>query len=202
MKVLSDPRRQAVTLLSGLTHATASSGDGVKGRSFGSRLCAFIRSGNEGQALVETAVSMAIMAMLLTGAFSIALSLVFWETLNNAASVGSSELSKAGESGDPCAVVQAAAAGTLAFAIDKTKVTYKITLVNSSGVTIGTPYGPTTGTGLSCTALGTLLEGQIQAGTHNQLATLTVSYPYKWIPIYGMNMGTVNMGTSRTLSIY
>ena len=201
MKVLSDPRRQAVTLLSGLTHATASSGDGVKGRSFGSRLCALIRSGNEGQALVETAVSMAIMAMLLTGAFSIALSLVFWETLNNAASVGSSELSKAGESGDPCAVVQAAAAGTLAFAIDKTKVTYTVTLQNSSGTTTNT-YGPTTGTGFSCTALGTLLEGQIQAGSHNQPATLTVSYPYKWIPIYGMNMGTVNMGTSRTLSIY
>jgi len=201
MKVLSDPRRQAVTLLSGLTHATASSGDGVKGRSFGSRLCAFIRSGNEGQALVETAVSMAIMAMLLTGAFSIALSLVFWETLNNAASVGSSELSKAGESGDPCAVVQAAAAGTLAFAIDKTKVTYTVTLQNSSGTTTNT-YGPTTGTGFSCTALGTLLEGQIQAGSHNQPATLTVSYPYKWIPIYGMNMGTVNMGTSIPLSIY
>jgi hypothetical protein len=201
MKVLSDPRRQAVTLLSGLTHATASSGDDVKGRSFGSRLCAFIRSGNEGQALVETAVSMAIMAMLLTGAFSIALSLVFWETLNNAASVGSSELSKAGESGDPCAVVQAAAAGTLAFAIDKTKVTYTVTLQNSSGTTTNT-YGPTTGTGFSCTALGTLLEGQIQAGSHNQPATLTVSYPYKWIPIYGMNMGTVNMGTSIPLSIY
>jgi len=202
MKVLSDPRRQAVTLLSGLTHATASSGDDVKGRSFGSRLCAFIRSGNEGQALVETAVSMAIMAMLLTGTFSVVLALIDWETISYAASVGSYTLGISGENGDPCAAVQTDVANALTIGLDKTKVTYKITLVNSSGVTIGTPYGPTTGTGFSCTALGTLLEGQIQAGTHNQLATLTVSYPYKWIPIYGMNMGTVNMGTSRTLSIY
>jgi hypothetical protein len=85
----------------------------------------------------------------------------------------------AGESGlitDPCA--QAVTSVTAALpGWTAAKLTYTMVITYPSGTTTTTAtYGPTTGSGFSCTA-GAALTSQ------NYPVVLTVSYAYSWMPI-------------------
>ena len=69
-------------------HSAAPESVSGKARSAGGRLLALLRRGEEGQALVETALSMSVLLLVLTGLFVFTINMYHWMLLQSAASEG------------------------------------------------------------------------------------------------------------------
>jgi len=168
-------------------------------------ICGWIRnlpgSGSEGQSLVEFALVFPMMIMTLMFMFSLALAMVNFEQLSVAVSgAAQQDLANATviTSGDPCAAIQSAITSSLP-SFTASKLTYTVNILNSSGATV--TYGPTTGSGFTCTAAVTILNADEAAGQQSSYGTLTVSYAYSWLPVYRLVMSG-NLGASQTVLIY
>ena len=144
---------------------------GVSGkvRPAGGRLLALLRRGDEGQALMETALALAIVVLpLITGIFSLGLAFEQQQALTQAVGLGGAYLSQADSTTtDPCAGVFAAITGS-APQLHAANISLNITMN-------GTPEP-----GNSCSGTQTNLK----AGTNVSVAA---TYPCK-IGIYGMNL--------------
>ena len=123
----------------------------------------------EGAALVEFAVTLPLFMMVLTGTASFSLGLYFLQQIGNATSTTAQQLgAEAGLITDPCAT----AASTISAALPNlspSKISYTITVTDSSG-----SYSSSAA---NCTTLG----GHLVA---NYPVTVTVSYQYSWMPVF------------------
>jgi Flp pilus assembly protein TadG len=164
---------------------------GLAPRSCRDRLRAFLRSGEEGQSLVELALTLPIMLMIMTGIF--AFGIIFYNqlTLGSAVDTGGRYLqSIALTTTDPCADTFTAitqAAPTLNPA--------KIGLTIVLNATNSTTAAATTKTGTTC-------SGAQSNFVLLSPATVTATYPCS-IPIYGYtSTGTCQLTSSTTENIY
>jgi Flp pilus assembly protein TadG len=179
MKMLNNDRQQAMVLMRGLNRAAGSRGVRAGIRAIGRLVRARHRCGEEGGALVEFALVFPLMLVLMTGMFSVVMAVMNYQQLGNATNGAAQQLITArGNVADPCAVVVTAVTGTLP-SWTTSKFTYTVTLTNSAGT--ATTYGPTAGSGFSCTAGAAVLTSG--TGAEGQPASVTVTYQYTWLPI-------------------
>jgi len=200
MKRLSNLRGQARPLLHGFSRATAVCRANKKARSICGRLRAFLCSDGEGQSMVEFAILVPILLMVLTFMFSISMAMVSYEQLSAAVSGAAlQDLSNAlvVSGGDPCASIQTAVSNALP-SFTASKLTYTMTVLNSSGTAV--TYGPTAGSGFSCTAAVAVLQADEAANQQTTSGTLTVSYTYTWIPVYMQKM-TGSLAASQSVLV-
>jgi Flp pilus assembly protein TadG len=165
-------------------------------QSIGGRLRAYLRSGGEGQALVEFSLVLPMLLMILTFMFSIGMAMVSYDQLAGATSSAAlGQLAPARNvTADPCNAIEVSVSTALP-SWAASKFTYTLTVQNSAGTNV--TYGPTTGTGFSCTAAFTVL----QADNPNTPGSLTVSYPYTWIPVFMQKM-TGNLSSTQAVTVY
>jgi Flp pilus assembly protein TadG len=99
--------------------------------------------------------------------------------------------------GDPCALIATNVSSSLP-SFNASKLTYTVTIPNSSGQSV--QYGPTAGSGFSCTGAVAILMADQNSTTNTVPGTLTVSYPYSWLPMYMLSFsGTLT--ASQTIPI-
>jgi Flp pilus assembly protein TadG len=137
-----------------------------------------------------------MLLMVLTFMFSISMAMISFEQLNVAtANAALLQLAPARNvDPNPCSSIQTAVTTSLP-SWTASKLTYTVTIQNSSGTNV--TYGPTTGTGFSCTAAYTVLAAD-QTATP---ASLTVSYTYSWLPVYLQHMAG-NLSVTQPVTVY
>jgi len=146
-------------------------------RSVGTRSNAFLRSGEDGQALVEfVLVTFFVLLPLLTGIFTCGIAYSNKLTLTNAVNQAAATLqvSRAGTSGDPCAIAWTALTGAAPG--------LKTTGTNPLTLTITFANGTSTAGATSCGSDWTTFYG-----TQNLSNTVTAQYPCN-LAIYGMKI--------------
>jgi Flp pilus assembly protein TadG len=168
MKILNNARRQAMVLMRGLDRAAASSKARVKARPAGSGLRARLRSGEEGQSLVEFALVMSMVLLpLMAFFFTLSMALDHRLQLDEGVSNGGRVLALQRGQTDPCAAtitaIEAAAPGL-------TPASFSFTFVIS---------GP--GGGSYTTTCPTTTTVYMTSGDN---AEVEVTYPYT-LNIYG-----------------
>ena len=195
MKRLSNLRGQAMALRHGFCHATASGRAGAKALSLGGRLRAFLHSDSEGQSLAEFAIALPMLMMVMTFMFAITMAMISYEQLIGAVNGASTQIlynAYVVTGGDPCASIQTMVNSSLPASFDRSKLTFTVTIQNSSGQTV--TYGPTTGSGFSCAGAAGVLQSDLGAGETYTNGTLSVSYPYVWIPVFAQKLsGTMTV---------
>jgi len=145
----------------------------------------------EGNALVELALSLPILMALLTGTASFSLALYNLQQLGNATS-GAAQL-VAAEQGlitDPCAAVVTSMTQSLPN-WNASSFTYTVWITNSGGT--ATKFGPTTGSSFTCKA-GAADMAQ------NEPITVSVSYAYTWLPIFNFKPSSALTSTATSMA--
>jgi hypothetical protein len=160
-----------------------------RARNSAERLCALLHTGNKGQATVEAALTMTfLMLPLLIGMFSICIAILNYQQIGIATSnaAGAELASCRSICADPCAQIQTYITTALPSpSWTAANFSYIVTVQTSTG---GTHTYSGSGAGFSCTAAAT----DLGADGPNTTGTLTVSYPYTWIPVYMQHMtGTI-----------
>lgn len=171
------------------------------------RLLLWLRRGGEGQSLVELALALPILMALVWGLFSIGNAMIVYEQLGEAAFAGDDAMASneglidtvTSTQTDLCAKAKIAVTTVLSAPAWSTanlaKITYSATLdKTANGVTTTTPVPATTGT-FSCAALSTSLGPKSNV-------TLTLSYPYTWLPFYGKYLGTITIKRQQSVLAY
>jgi Flp pilus assembly protein TadG len=145
----------------------------------------------EGTSLLEFAITGVVFFTVLTGAASFSLALYSMQQLSNATSSAIQSVSELrGITTDPCKAAVTSITGTLPN-WTASKFTYTMWITDSTGK--ANKFGPTTGSGFSCT-------GGVTDQTENYPVTLTVSYAYSWIPILGLSPKSPLTATEGTMS--
>jgi len=196
MKRLRNLHGQARPFLHGYFRAAAACRANKKARSIGGRLRALLCSDVEGQSMVEFGFVLPMLLMVVTFMFSISMAMISFEQLNTAtANAALQQLATARNVlADPCNSIQTSVTTSLP-SWNAAKFTYTVTIQNSSGTNV--TYGPTTGSGFSCTAAATVLS----ADTTSTPASLTVSYTYSWMPVYLQKMSG-NLSVTQPVTVY
>jgi len=182
MKLLPDLLGQTVALLRGLSSAAAPPGARIESRFSVRRLRVRLRGGEQGNAMVETALVLPIFLMLLMGMAWFGFAINAYLTLNNAVSIAARDLANsAGVAGftDPCAKAVADIESAAAPLLQKTTFTAANFEVWTGGYGVSATTGVPNGTGypgLTCSG----------AAATNMAATTTsvtvqASYP---VPIF------------------
>ena len=156
------------------------------------RVRALLGVGEEGSQLVEFAMVAPVFLVLLTGMASFAMALYSYQELGYAVSGAvQSVASQQGLVADACAAIVSDVDATLPnWNSSNFKYTLQIYETSSTSVTAG----PTTGTGFSCTA-------DTADMTAYEPITLTVVYPYVWLPIMGWSRTGNTFASSGNLSV-
>jgi Flp pilus assembly protein TadG len=148
-----------------------------------------------GTTLMETAVTLPVFLGALTVGASVSLGLYSVQQLSNATSAAVVTVAEErGLATDPCALAVSSMTATLPhWTASKFTYTLTISYQNSSGGTTSTTYGPTAGSGFSCTAGEALQTGDYPV-------TLKVSYAYAWLPMVGSHPTGNIAATEGTMS--
>ena len=196
MKRLCNMRNQAIALMHGICRVTESGKTGVNARSPGGRIRALLCFSTDGQSMVEFALVLPMLLMIITFMFSISMAMLSYEQLETATSNAALlQLATARNVlPDPCAKIEDAVSSALPT-WNAANFTYTVVIQNSSGSNV--TYGPTTGTGFSCTGAYTTLSADSTATP----ASLKVSYPYTWVPVYLQHM-TGNLSVTQPVTVY
>ncbi len=141
-----------------------------------------LRSGSQGQALVEMGFVLPIMMLLITGMASFGLMLNSYLMLTHASDVGARYLAltqgnfSTGGTANPCAMAAtqiAAAAGTLAAS----NISYTIHFYNSAGTSTGS-YTSSNGAGSFGSGSTCASGGATAMGLGGGTASVQLSYPF------------------------
>ena len=156
---------------------------------FGRHCLTHIRE-DRGTAVVEFAIVLPMMVTVLTGAASFCMALYSFQQLGNATSAATLQLgADQGLITDPCATTVTTVTAALPN-WTPAKLTYTVTITNSSGT--ATKFGPTTGSGFSCTSGAADMAA-------NQPVVVTVSYAYTWFPILAFSPSSALTSTEAAL---
>jgi Flp pilus assembly protein TadG len=184
MKILSDLR------LLGLAAVTG--GASAKSRSIGDRLRVYLRSGGEGQALVEFSLVLPMLLMVLMGIFSVGMFVQSYQQLTyveNQGLITLQQLPDTAGAADPCAAVSAAVIGAAAHLNTTGSNGLRVSIkFNTEGVSYPAS-GASTPTGFTC-------SGGSMYVYDGQSVTVTVTYPCS-ISVYGIKF-TPNCNLNET----
>jgi Flp pilus assembly protein TadG len=155
----------------------------TKARHWRSRLRTLLVSEDEGTQLVEMALVAPLMMLMLTGIASFAMALYSYQQLGYATSTASQwvaaeyGMTSSDGSFDPCAAIVTEVTGALPN-WSAAKFTYTLSITSGSGSsTSTTTFGPTAGSGFSCSSGYSDLS-------QNEPIVVTVSYAYNWFSIF------------------
>jgi len=152
--------------------------------------------GEGGTALVELAITLPIMLMLLTGAASFALALYSMQQLGYAtAGAAQAEAAAQGVTSNPCTDIVTYITTSLPN-WTATKFSYSISVKDSSGTAHLFPTTAGTmdsGTAFTCSSLASDLGP-------GEPVTVTVSYSYTWLPIYGFSPSSALTSTNTEMA--
>lgn len=148
---------------------------GQRKRSLIGRMRRGLWGGEEGNALVELAFVAPIMMLLLTGVASFSMALYSYQQLGYAVSAAAQAVgAEQGLISDPCATLES----DITTALPNwtvSKFTFTTVITDSTGT--AHTFGPTAGSGFSCTAgAGDMAQ--------NEPMSVTVSYQYSWFSIF------------------
>ena len=199
MKITHRLRGRAASLVCGPSRPRRTSGET---RSLGEWLRACLRSGNEGQSIVESALVFPFLLMVIFGILLSGIAVFNWITLNQAVSSGLSDLQSAQAAGmivstaaspysDPCTLITTKVA-SYAYTMNPANITYNIYINNTLIFPSQAGVSQYSGVGtLSCTSAPALTDGSY--------ATVVATYPCNLI-ILGVN-NTCNMNATSTVRI-
>jgi len=154
-------------------------------RSIRGSIRALLSGSERGSQLVEFAFVAPILLVLLTGMASFAMALYKYQQLGYATSTAAEGVGdQYGLLADPCAQIVSDVTASLP-GWTAGNFTYTLYVTDSSNVSH--TYGPTTGSGFSCTAT-TAVWAQ------NYPMTIQISYAYSWFPI----MNWTHWGSTNT----
>lgn len=180
--MLSGLRRECTMIVRDMNHAGASARLRGSARSIVGRARS-LRSGEEGQALVETALAtMLLLLPLMLAMFSLSMALYSYQRLGFATFTAAQEVGVGRGTlpgGDPCATVATAVTNSLP-GWTASKFTYELWITDTSGTSH--QFGPYSGT-----AASTCTTGYADLGL-NQPTTVQVSYSYTWLPMIKMTL--------------
>jgi Flp pilus assembly protein TadG len=158
--------------MGGANHAKGTAG---AGRPWRGRILAWLREGEEGNALIELAFVAPIMMLMLTGLASFAMALYSYQQLGYAVSAAAQQVgAQQGLITDPCATLESDVTTALP-GWTVSKFTFSTTITDKSGN--ANSFGPLVGTAFTCTAGA----GDMAL---NEPMTVTVSYQYNWFSIF------------------
>jgi len=188
---------RAMARMRSLSRAAASGRAVITARPMGGSL----RSGGEGQSVVELALILPILLMTISFMFSIGMAMLSFVHLDNAtsnAAIGQLAPARSGSTGsDICANIVTAVTSQVGSSYTPANITYTVKITNSSGATV--TYGPTTGSGFSCGAALTTLQADT---THtNTPGSLSLTYPYTWVPVFLKTM-TGSLTATQPVAVY
>lgn len=157
----------------------------------------FGRGGEEGAALLEFAITLPILMTVLTGTVSFSLGLYVLEQVGNAASASAQTVgAEAGTVADPCAEIAGQITAMLPN-LSASKITYWVSVTNSSGTTSYGPFNPpSTGT---CIAAGSGGATSTQEEA-NYPVSVTVQYRYGWFPVLNFSPTSSLTSTETTMA--
>jgi Flp pilus assembly protein TadG len=149
---------------------------GTKGkRSWRGRIRMGLFGREEGNALIELAFVAPIMMLMLTGLASFAMALYSYQQLGYAVASAAQQVgAEQGLISDPCSTLESDVTTSLP-GWTVSKFTFSATITDSGGTAHA--FGPTAGSGFSCTAGGTDMA-------LNEPMAVTVSYQYNWFSIF------------------
>ena len=173
----------------GTKPTAASPGVRVGTRSPGKLVRARLRTRNEeGQALVEFALSLPLLMLILTGMMTFGIALNNYLELTNAASIGARLIAiSRGQTTDPCATIATAVYHAAPF-LKPANLTFTLVLNGTSYTNMASCPSASTTTG----AAGNLLQGTD--------AQLTVKYPCN-LKVFGYNYAPSCTMTARTTEL-
>ena len=170
-----------MALMPGMRRAAASKSEYAESRFSSGRVGARLRSGGEGQSLVEFALVLPLLLMLVFGLFYFGLYIAYFQSLAQAVGAGGQTLAhERGNTTNPCADALTAIENASPLLINPSKITLTVTF---------TPYGgsPVALGGNSCAGLSTdsntELGGKIQGGNILVGASYTFPCPIPWSKI-------------------
>jgi len=201
MKQGSDPHKQVLARLHCFSRVAGWSKTKDKGWFIGSRFFTRLRSGERGQSLVELAFALPMLLIVVMGVFSIGMGMIVYEQLGEAAFAGDQAMAanqgvfNPGTSTptDLCAKAYTAVTTVLGnwSTTNLGKITYSATLANTVGTTTTTTTIPASTGSFSCSAQS--IAGDL--GPESQV-TLTLQYPYTWLPIINpVTQHLISLGT-------
>jgi Flp pilus assembly protein TadG len=158
-------------------------GTGASSRRYGRLIRNLVRNRDEAHSIIEFALMLPLLMMVVTGMFSVGIALSHLMELTNALREGGIAIQQAVTSTDPCNDATQAIS-SYAAALTPSKITYTVSITDSTQTPASTKtWGPTAGS-LSCS--GTTIPTK---GT----TTLTATYPAN-ISIYKVPISsTLNM---------
>jgi Flp pilus assembly protein TadG len=176
MKHASGLRRDLKVLMLGLKRSSSSRSVHGQPRPRGGSARLFFRSGEEGQSLVEFALVLPLIFLISWGVFIFCIACNNYICLTEAAGDAALKIGiDRANTSNPCSDIYTQVSQT-ASTLNATNVTYTLVLKTSTGTTLGT-YGPTKGSGFSCsgayTTSGTA-SNYLQQGGSGQV---TLQYP-------------------------
>ena len=211
MKMRRDQDGQAAA-----RRSTASGSVSGKLRPSGGRFLAWLCRNDEGQSIVELALMLPIFLALIMGAFSIGMGMIVYEQLGEAAFAGDQAMATnegvddAGTTTqtDLCAKAKTAVITVLTggpnwSTANLARITYSATLAKTVAGTVTTTTIPASTGSFSCSTQS--IAGAL--GPKSQV-TLTLQYPYTWLPIINpvtnqlIALGTVTMRTQQSVLAY
>lgn len=161
----------------------------VRPLTFRQKLREFVGVREEGSQLVEMAVVAPLLLIILTGMASFGLALYSQQQLG-LATAGAVQAAATGatlNSGNPCQAIEQSVSAAMA-SWNPASITYSFTVyykVTTNGTTSVTSTNQSwTGTSYSGCASSTLATELGSTASQFEPATLTVSYPYSWFPIF------------------
>ncbi len=167
----------------------------AQARSLGGRVRACFRSWNEeGQALVEFAVSLPILLLIVTGIITFGIALNNYLELTDATSIGARQLAiSRNQTLDPCNTAATAVQNAAPF-LKATNFTFSFIFYNTNGTSV---LGSTSGSSCSSTSSTTGYPADLVQGGSVQV---TVQYPCN-LSVYGVNYAPHCQLTAQTTEL-
>jgi len=178
MDIQTDSHGQVMAFKCSFIRDAESTELGVRPRSVGCRMRAFVHSGERGSALVEFALVLPMLLLLTTGLLIFGVAMNNYLQLTNAVSIGARAVANSAQvTTDPCAVASAA---IIAAAPG----------LNTSKLTISYTFNGTSYSGPSCSSAdpGSGAAGDLGKGAS---ATVTATYPLN-LSVYGNQFSANN----------
>jgi Flp pilus assembly protein TadG len=179
MKIPSLLNGQAISLMQSMGDAAASKAPETSGGRGSGRLAARLRSGEEGGALVETAVMLPVFLTIMLAIFTVGIAMNNFQMLTNSINVGGTTLQQIRNmtgASDPCAAVGTAVMNAAPYLTSSGTNAVQLTISLDNG---GYTQGPAASSTISCTGGASY----VLQGTN---ASITATYPCN-LTIYGVN---------------
>jgi Flp pilus assembly protein TadG len=165
MKLPGDPHEQSMTSLHGMSRGAVTERVSIPVRPIGGRFRACLRSGDEGQSIVEFAFVLPLMVLLVMGLFGLGLFIAYYQALTQATGEAAQTLAKSRAiTADPCATTLTALEAASPLHLNPSSITLTVQFAPLNSTTFTTLGGNSCPTTASSSLGGTTSGGTVIVG--------------------------------------